>query len=355
METKTLCPVRGPFFARSLFLLRFFAIFFTLICEAHADAAAEMAGFSVFDKIDLAQLAKGDVKTAHGAPMSTARFISVQSCYVSPGTSAQQIAALRHWTPAQHPELKILLHSDLPGAPGAANFSRLRSVPDNSAVRWLVKATEQRSADLQISSAEAKKFSGENAAGSGGVMPAPVAAFWTTVLSSRAQAFASGGSSAQAAYDHTGQAVRPSDELAGMLRQQDKIRRQFSGLLDNTGIGRGAGSINPELYWELLNVEDQGVLTLGAFYSRAGANGTYQAADTFYYASGGYYAGLTLYQMWPVDVGGRASTLVWRGDMISAASLASLHGIEKLASESAMMKDISKAITLFRRDTERGR
>jgi hypothetical protein len=41
--------------------------------------------------------------------------------------------------------------------------------------------------------------------------------------------------------------------------------------------------------------------------------------------------------------------------MISAASLASLHGVERLASESAMMKDISKAVTLFRRDTSGSR
>jgi len=28
-----------------------------------------------------------------------------------------------------------------------------------------------------------------------------------------------------------------------------------------------------------------------------------------------------------------------------------LHGVERLGSESAMMKEISKAVTLFRRDT----
>ena len=47
------------------------------------------------------------------------------------------------------------------------------------------------------------------------------------------------------------------------------------------------------------------MLTLGASYRRSGPNGTYQAADALYYASGGYYVGLTLYQMWPVEVGGR--------------------------------------------------
>ena len=101
--------------------------------------------------------------------------------------------------------------------------------------------------------------------------------------------------------------------------------------------------------------DEQGVLTLGASYRRSGPNGTFQAADALYYASGGYYVGLTLYQMWPVDIGGKPSTLVWRGDFISSATIAGLHGIERVASESAMMKDISKAITLFRRDTSGGR
>jgi hypothetical protein len=135
--------------------------------------------------------------------------------------------------------------------------------------------------------------------------------------------------------------VRPSEELNALLGANDKISKQFSGVLS----GRG------ELFWELLTADETGVLTLGASYRRSGANGTYQAADALFYASGGYYAGLTLYQMWPVDVGGRPATLVWRGDFISSAEVASLHGIEKVAAESALMRDISKASALFRRDT----
>jgi hypothetical protein len=177
-----------------------------------------------------------------------------------------------------------------------------------------------------------------------------VAKFWAEILAGRAKAFSSGGTSAQAPYDHTGENIRPGEELNGLLKQQDKVRKQFSGFLGQTGIGRGSGSLTPELYWELLEVDDQGVVTLGASYTRASA-AMGQAADVLYYASGGYYVALTLYQLWPVTVDGKASTLVWRGDMISSASLASLHGVERLASESAMMKDISKAIALFRRDT----
>ncbi|MDQ2824068.1 MAG: hypothetical protein M3R29_01300 [Verrucomicrobiota bacterium] len=315
-----------------------------------ADPASELAAFSVFDKIDISDLAKGDVKAVHGPPMA-GRFLSVQSCYVAPGSPAQQIEALKNWDPTKHRELKVYIHGDLPASPSPANFTKLKNAPDNGAVRTLVTATQKVSSDLQISKEEAKKFSGDEAGG--GPMPASVAAFWSDVLTARVKSFVSGGTSAQPPYDHTGEAIRANDELNSLLKQQEKIRKQFSGFLSQTGIGRGAGSLTTELYWELLDVDDNGVLTLGASYDRAGGSETHQAADVLYYASGGYYVALTLYQMWPVTTEGKPSTLVWRGDMISSASLAELHGVERLGSESAMMKDISKAINLFRKDTDR--
>jgi hypothetical protein len=351
MKLESLAPSRrAPCSASVLLVL---VLLLTRSTIARADAVSDLASFSIFDKVDLAQLAKSDVKTAHGPPMGNPRFLSTQSCFVSTGSPAQQIEALRKWNPTQHRELKVFLHSDLPANPTAANFSKLQNAPDNSSVRSLVSATQKLSPELQISKEEAKKFS--SASGGGGAMPAAVAKFWSDVMAARTHSFSSGGTSAQPPYDHGGQTIRAGDELNGLLKQQEKIRRQFSSLVGATGIGRGGGSLNPELYWELLDVDDQGVVTLGASYNRAGAGGTYQAADVLYYASGGYYAALTLYQMWPVNLGGKASTLIWRGDMISAGSLGSLHGVERLASESAMMKDISKAVTLFRRDTSGGR
>ena len=126
-----------------------------------------------------------------------------------------------------------------------------------------------------------------------------------------------------------------------VLRQQEKIRKQFASLLGG----------KPEQYWELVEIEEKGVLSLGASYSRATSGGGFQAADVLYYASGGYYAGVTLYQMWPVTVDGKPSTLVWRGDLISSPELAGLRGVERLGSESSMIKDVSKSIRAFRRDT----
>src|SRR5215469_450584 len=316
---------------------------------AHADAVSELASFSIFNNIDLAQLAKSDIKTAHGPPMRNPRFLAVQSCYVAPGSPAQQMDALRRWDATKHRELKVFLHTDLPFNPTPANFDKLKNAPDNASVRSFVASTQKLSSDLQISKDEAKKFSGGT--GGGGVIPAPVAAFWADVLTARTKSFVSGGMVAGPPYDHAGPSIRASDEVNGLLREQEKIRRQFSGFLGGTAIGRSAGSLRPELYWELLDADDQGVVTLGASYSRGGPAGTYQAVDVLYYASGGYYVALTLYQLWPVTVDGKPSTLVWRGDMISSAALGSLHGVERLGSESVMMKNITKAVTAFRRET----
>lgn len=284
-----------------------------------ADPAAELASFSVFPKVDLAQLSKGDVKPVRGGSLGSARNLFVQTVYVAPHPPAALLAKMRDWNPARHPELKVYLHID------GSNFSRLQNPPDNSAIRYLTTATSQNSADLQLSAAEKK------------LLPGDFASVWTKILSDRARA----GISGQPPYDNASPAVRPGEEVNALLRGQDKIGRQFSGVL--------GGSKEP--YWELLNVDERGVLSLGAFTSRAGGGGTIQTANAHFYASGGYYAGLTLHQLWPVQVDGRASTLVWRGDMISSGSVAALRGIERIAAESTMIKDISRVVSAFRRDT----
>lgn len=324
--------------------MKFLRFFFLLpVSLLAADPVSEMAEFSVFGKFDLAELAKGEIKTAAGAPMNTARYLSAQSCFLIPKPPAQVITAMKRFNPTAHRELKVYLHSDLPASPSTSNFSKLNNPPSNSAVKALTTATEKMSPDLQLSRAEAQKYSSGQ----------PVFAFWSDVLTKRAQDFASGGAATEAPYDHLSNAVRPGQEFFGLVRQQGKVNHQFSGFLGNTGLLGGKGSLKPDLYWELLEVEDEGVLTLGASYNRSTSGGGVQIADGLYYASGGYNVALTLYQLWPVEIGGRASTLVWRGDFISANSLGDLHGIERLASESAMRKDILKAATILQRESAR--
>src|SRR5438094_10129573 len=209
MKPKMLSFQRG-LSARACSLLLLVSLLRLGLAIASADAVSELASFSIFDKVDPAQLAKSDVKTAHGPPMKNPRFLAVQSCYVAPGSPAQQIEALRRWDPTRHRDLKVFLHSDLPSNPSPANFEKLKNAPGNASVRSFVAATQKLSSDLQISRDEAKKFSPGTASG-GGAIPASVAAFWADVLSARTKSFVSGGMSAQPPYDHAGPSIRASD------------------------------------------------------------------------------------------------------------------------------------------------
>src|SRR5260370_31782862 len=170
------------FSTRAWSLLVLVSLFGVVLTIARADAVSELASFSVFDKVDLAQLARGDVKTAHGAPMRNPRFLAVQSCYVAPGSPAQQMEALRRWDPTRHRELKVFLHSDLPSNPTPANFEKLKSATDNASVRSFVASTQKLSSDLQISRDEAKRFSAGTGGAGAGWIPTPVAALWAMVL-----------------------------------------------------------------------------------------------------------------------------------------------------------------------------
>src|ERR1700750_693875 len=180
MKPRMLNPQRA-LYVRVCGLLLVLLVLRLGLTTAHADATSELASFSIFDKVDLAQLAKSDVKTAHGPPMRNSRFLAIQSCYVVPGSPAQQMEALRRWNPAKYRELKVFLHSDLSSNPGPGSFEKLKDAPGNASVRSLVAETQKLSPELQISKEEAKRFSA-GTAGGGGVIPQAVMAFWADVL-----------------------------------------------------------------------------------------------------------------------------------------------------------------------------
>src|SRR5205809_6136090 len=154
MKAETLSCQRRRISTRACGLLFLVLLFGAALTIARADPVSELASFSIFDKVDLAQLARSDVKTAHGPPMRNPRFLAVQSCYVVPGSPAQQMEALRRWNRAKYRELKVFLHTDLPSNPGPASFERLKNAPDNASVRSFVTATQKLSPDLQISKEE---------------------------------------------------------------------------------------------------------------------------------------------------------------------------------------------------------
>ena len=319
-------------------------VFALLTASAFADPVAEMAAFASLKNVDLAKLAAGEIQTGRGPVMSFQRGLAIESAYVVKAPVARVLQLQRQWSPAGHPELKIWLHGDLPAKPTPDDFRKIAGAPNNGPVKALIAATEKldpAKPGLYLSSDEAKSF---------GKTPAdPWSSAWANVLLARAQAFNSGGVARQPAYSWKGETISAADEINRLLKEVPKVRAQFSSLAGSlTGGGAPAKTAH---YWELFDVEGQAAFSLGATIEKPSAGGA-QTADVQYYASGGYFALVTLYQMWPVEIGGEQATLVWRGDLIASPALGELRGMERMGSSAAMMKQIKQLVTAFLKDAK---
>jgi hypothetical protein len=327
------------------------AIALALSGSAAADPASELTGFSSFKTVNVEKLVTGGVQATRGPTMSFPRGLAVESCYVVRKPLTKTAELHLKWTPLRHPDLKVWLHGDLSGHPTPADFQKLRSAPANGSVKAFVAAAQkagQGSAALQLSKAEAKALGGA-AADSGGAMPPSLVTVWSDVLTQRSQAFLSGGLAKLPPYEPGGETIRPADEAAHLLKEVPKMRGQFASLIEATPLGGGKGSLTPLSYWEMFDVEGQTALNLVAVYSRQSAE-TAQSVDLSYYSSGGYYVHITLTQMWPMNIGGQESTLVWRGDLVSSAEIGTLRGVERMGSSTAMMRETQKFVTRFLAD-----
>src|ERR1700757_4819394 len=307
--------VKGTFVAISMVAAQ-------LVTNAFADPISDLRSLSVFKNADLSALSGGTVSAAAGPMMRLARDMSVQSTYVVHAPVKTTVGLIQQWDPTRHSELRIYLQGDLSSRVSADSFRNLGSAPRNSAVRGLVDATQKLPGDaskLQLSSSEIKQCSGEGA--SGGALPAPVVSFWSQVLAQRTGVFLSEGLSAEPPYG--GVDLSPAAEVSQLINNSGEVRSHFSSLISSTPAGGGRGSLTPALSWQLLDANGQAALSLGASYSKTVGDG-YQIMDLGYYASGGYYAVVTLQQLWPVQVDGHEETLVWRGGLVSPPPLSHL-------------------------------
>ena len=318
-------------------LRRIFFVLVLLSAGALADPVAELAAFASLKNVDLAKLSAGEVQTGRGPTMSFPRGLAIESAYVVKAPVARTLELQRQWSPARHPELKVWLHGELPAKPTLDDFRRIASAPSNGPVKALIAATEKFDAakpGVNLSAEEAKTVG----AGAG-----PWSGAGSGALLARAQAFQAGGLARQPAYAWKGQSISAAEELARLLKEAPKVRAQFSGVV--AAVSGGSGKTAH--YWELFDVDGQAAFSLGATFERTTAGGA-QAADVQYYASGGYFVLATFYQMWPVEGG----TLVWRGDYIASPELGELHGMERMGSGAAMLKQIKQFVAAFLKDSQ---
>ena len=318
-------------------------LLFALLPAAHlkADAASDLAKYSVFPQVDLSALSSGKIITARGPVSGFPRDLSIQAVYLLHAPLARALQLHKDWDPGHHSDLKVFLHHNIAGRPSLADFSL--SLPGNSAVRKLADATGKLPAmdGLQLSKGEAAAFKGGDFRG-----------FWSQLLLERCSAFLQRGLGGEPPYDSADGSARVSEEFARLVREQPGVRANFRPVIERSPLSGGTGSLPLQPYWELFDVEGEAAFSLGASCSVMSPDSA-QMADIQYYASGGYYAYLTLYQMWPVTVSGKPATLVWRVDSISSLDLSDLSQFEKMGSGAAMMKDIQRIVSYFQRDVGR--
>jgi hypothetical protein len=313
-----------------------------------ADPATELPQFSDFKASDAAEALSGKVKTIRGPEMKGPRDLAVECLYFVPLPVEKTVDLLRRWNGTRHSELKVYLHGNISGQISADDFKSIASAPKNASVRAFVSAmqgSDSKSPGLQMSQEEAKRAPRGDGSGT---MTAEIGSFWSNLLTERARAFASSGLAGQPPYARGGETVSVSNEVNRLLQAEPKVRQQFSRLLGAASFNRGGG-LKPSLYWTMFDVEDQAALTLGAVYAQAMGDGRWQMLDLQYYSSGGHFALVTFYQLWPAKDG----TLVWREDRVSAPALGELRGVERLGSSSVMMKQIAKSTNYLIQDAKR--
>ncbi len=317
-----------------------FGLLATLV---HADPNL---GFTAFAGADLSPLANGQVLQARGGLIDFERGVTAQSLYFidQPPQIVEQ--KLEAWNPANHSELDVWLHAALPLKPTLADFSALNNLPDNKSVNNMVEATYNYtpgSDSLQLNTAEAGLVSAGHGQGQSKQFIVDV---WSHILDGRVEAFLK-NQLGEAKYVSNSATILPFSEAKALLRSDPKIFGEFHPMLKNTPVYNGAGLQPSHLYYECFDIQGEACFGTGAVYL-VNLPGTVQRADVEYYVSNGIYTSVELEQLWPMTIGGRNGTLVWRSDMVSTANVAYLHGTERLASGMLMLQDVKQAVDAFR-------
>ena len=271
--------------------------------------------------------------------------ISAQTCFVVPLSAEETAKRLQLWDPSPHAELKVYAFHALHIPCELTDFQSLNLNNGQKPARWLldkmITSTPGKS-ELNLTRDEAQEFAGCVPKRAD---PQKVSECWARLLLSRASAFQQRGLAGVLPYEVAGETVSPSEQLRAMLLEQIAISREFLPILKKIGLVGSATtpSLTPFYYWTLFDADYHGTMSLGAVYLLA-VSDHFQLVDMEYYVSGNYYTSATLYEVWPVQDGGKSRALVWRGDFFAAPTLRFTKGTERIAYGALMLQDIKKEI-----------
>jgi len=315
--------------------------------------ASEPAGslwrFSSFPEIDLKRLLEGDIISRRGPLMNFPNGISSQICYAVPTSPEETARRLQTFDSTRCPPLKIYVTHIMTKPCKLDDFRKLFLDPGKHPIRWLLGktlATTSDKSDLNLTRLEARQLADCVRKDSS---PGAVSSCWARVLFFRTTAFQSKGLNGILPYETGDVSINPVSMIRQMLQEDGRIVQEFHPILKKTGILDNRAGATPDATtynWNLYEADHQGTISLGATFQLA-IKDRYQVLDIDYYVSSKYYTSATLYEIWPIRVGNRTGSLVWRGDFFAAPVLQFTKGIERIAYGAVMIQEIKKGIRCF--------
>jgi hypothetical protein len=323
-----------------------------VLLPARADLNSDLA-FTAFQNVDVNALASGNVLQARGGLMTFQRGISSQSLYIIDAAPTDVAKKLLTWNPSTHADLKVWLHKSLPPQPTIADFADFTNLPDNKSVNFQIDSTaslDPAKPELQVSKEEAQLIA--TAAQQEKNSRALYAKVWPQIILGRINDFLSGRAANDVDIADDGSTIHPISDVKSLLHSDIKVYGQYQRLLNQTPFKSLAGSAGPKIpptnmYCDLFDVEGSAALGTGAIYQGPNGN-SIQSVDTEYYTNYGVYVTIEMEEMWPIQVGGKNETLVWRDDLVSAPNIAVLHGVDRLGASMIMLQETMEGVKAFR-------
>jgi hypothetical protein len=305
----------------------------------HAASPAEaLQGWSVFEKVDLEKLAKGRVVTEANPSMDFSRGISVQAVYIVAAPLEVTARVLLTSDPTRHKELEVYQHRYFQTEREAA-FDKLKLDPQLAPVRRLLDVLKSREG-LHLSGEENARLPRNPAL-------EEVQRFCSGILRDRWTRFSQHGELGRS---------EPFDlraEIGSLLAAEPKLTSHFATLLTPL-TQSGAPGAPAGYYWNVSNVDKTATLELGAVYTHTSGE-TRQVLETTFFASSGYLASLTLYELHPMVLDGQPRTLVWQGSLVSTEQVEGAFGLKHQIAARMMASDLEDSVQIFQKDAAAAR
>ncbi|MBK5274276.1 MAG: hypothetical protein JJE30_04405 [Desulfuromonadales bacterium] len=317
-----------------------------------SDPLAGLKQFSDFSKIDIKRLLEGAILSERGPLMAFPNGISSQLCFAVPSSPAETVKHLQTWDPKRCGSLKVYASHRLNDPCELKEFSSLSLDldPAKRPIKWFLDktlATSDKSSELNLSQIEAHELAG---CLSKDASPKSVGSCWASVLFARASSFQRNGFASMFPYEFDVESITPVLHLRSMLKEQVRVTPEFAILLQRSGLVNVASGFAPlrpsQYYWRLFDADHHATLSLGAVYVLE-VGDRYQVLEVEYYVSGTYYTTATLYEVWPINYGGKTGSLVWSNVLCSAPALRYAAGIERLASGVILILEFKKMVSCF--------